>query len=127
MPLEAGAVAEVAEVVEAVVVAEELLLLQAVVHKTRRAGMHLKLHLQPQKRRRLRRTAPPLPPPLRQPRLPAPAQRNQQQGQQPRLEVAVPALASFSQGLFGGHNWTERRSRKRRRRNSRTRRRRMRA
>lgn len=126
MPHAAGAVAEVAEVA---VVAEELLLLQAVVLRTRRPPMHLNLHLKPQKRIRLPRTTPPIPPPLKQPQLPAPAQRDQhqQQGQQLRPEEAVLGLANSFPELCGGHNWTERRSRKRRRRNSRTRRPRMRA
>lgn len=126
MPLEAGAVAEAAEVV---VVAEEPLLLQAVVRKTQRLVVHLQLQLSPQKRRHLARTPPPIPPPLKQRQLPAQAQRDQhqQQGQQLRPEGAVPDSASSFPGLCDGHNWTEKQSRRRRRRNSRTRRRRMRA
>lgn len=123
MPLEAGAVAEVVEVVVVAEVAEELLLPQVVILKIQRPQMQPQLPFQPQKRSHPPRTTPPIPRP------PARAQRDQhqQQGQRLRPEVAVPELGSSSQELCGGHNWTERRLRKRRRRNSRTRRRRMRA
>lgn len=120
MPLGAGAVAEVAEVV---VVAEEPLPPQAAVFKIQKLQIQPRLQLQPQKRSHPPRTTPLIPQP------PARAQRDQhqQQGQRLRPEVAVPDLGSSSQELCDGHNWTERRSRKRKRRSSRTRRRRMRA